>query len=467
MKRRDLLRLFCAGLGCLFTGQSYSAYSRQTSKVKGQAPNVIFILTDDHRWDAMGCAGNKTIKTPNIDGLAKDGIMFRNAYITSSICAPSRATIFTGQYCRRHGINDFTTGFTETQWNNTYPMLLKNAGYRTGFIGKFGVGRNMPEKNFDFSYDCHWPQPNYKHTDEKGNYVHLTSMLTTQTLNFLQNSEKKRPFCLSISFKAPHVQDNDPKQFVYDPKYNNMYEKTYIPEPQTAKPEYARRLYKFLLRSEARRRWSIRFSTPDLYQESVKGYYRLVAGVDEAIAKIRSELKRQGLEKNTIIIFSGDNGFLLGEHGLAGKWFGYEESIRVPLIIYDPRLPASKRGQSCEKIALNVDIAPTILSMANVSIPESMQGRNLLLAEMGEKIKWRKDFLYEHYFEHAFIPKSEGVVSSDWKYLVYFEQDQPNEELYDLKNDRYETANLALDSRFKDKLVEFRKRLKKLKKECT
>ena len=272
----------------------------------------------------------------------------------------------------------------------------------------------------------------------------------------------------SISFKAPHVQDNDPRQFIYDPAYKDLYKDVQIPVPETAGDKYYYDVFPgwFTKSNEARRRWKIRFSTPEKFQESVKGYYRLIYGVDVAIGNIRKELKKSGQESNTIIVLMGDNGFYLGEHAMAGKWYGHEESIRVPLIIYDPRLSNSLKGQTRNEMALNIDIAPTLLDLAGVEAPQVMQGRSLRKLINGKSPKWRDEFFYEHRFVKNWgdtnIPQSEGVVTKRYKYLRYIESDPMFEELYDLKDDPHETNNLATNAESQDLLKKMQKKCDKL-----
>jgi arylsulfatase A-like enzyme len=444
---------------CSSVAASKPALSKaEGPKALGMAqPNIIFLLTDDHRADALGCAGNPIIQTPNIDALATNGIRFTNAFVTTSICASSRASIFTGQWTSRHSIKDFKTSFTEAALAQTYPMLLRQAGYRTGFVGKYGVGRgpDMPADKFDLWHGCPGQCDPYERKDENGNYKHLTELMGDQAIEFLQSCSKEQAFCLSVSFKAPHVQDNDPRQFIYDPIYKDLYADATIPTPKTADPRYFEALPEFLQKSEARHRWQIRFATPEKYQESVKGYYRLITGVDDVIGRIQDELRRLNLEDQTIIIFTGDNGFYLGEHGLAGKWFPHEESIRVPLIFYDPRAGGNRRGVTLDQMALNVDIAPTILELAGLKVPQQMQGRGLVPLLKGKKPKWRTEFFYEHPFEHKTIAKSEALRTQRWKYARYIDYDY--EELYDLKNDPLETTNLAKDKKYQQTLESLRK----------
>ena len=424
-------------------------------------PNIIFLLTDDQRWDAAGFMGNDIVQTPHLDSLAARGVVFENAYVTTAICAISRASILSGQYASRHGILDFETSLSDSALAQTYPAQLRQAGYYTGFVGKYGIGTMdsaTAEQPFDQWYGFNG-QGTYEHTDENGDYRHLTRIMGDQSVAFLDSVPEGQPFCLSVSFKAPHVQDTDPRQFVYDTvAYSNLYADVTIPTPETADPTYFEQLLPFLQTSEARHRWQQRFATPEMYQESVKGYYRLITGVDDAVARISTELQRLGRADNTIIVLIGDNGFYLGEHGLAGKWFGHEESIRVPLLYYDPRLPDDQRGQRLTHIALNVDIAPTLLEAAEVDVPPEMQGRSLLPLIHDDSVSdWRSDFYYEHAFDVQSlwdagkadpeslwpIPRSEGVVSLNDKYLRYYDEATPNEEAYDLRNDPHETTNLA------------------------
>ncbi|WP_047419484.1 sulfatase [Cellulophaga sp. Hel_I_12] len=428
---------------------------KQSSK-----PNIIFLLTDDQRWDALGATGNTILKTPNIDELAEEGQLYMNSYVTTSICMVSRASILSGQYESKHGINDFFTSFTKEDFDSTYPALLKKNGYRTGFVGKYGVGnpKDQPKEAFNFWAVTPLHQPNYENKDKDGNYIHYTELLSQHIDEFL-NGANEKPFCLSVSFKSPHSQDGDPRQFIPNPKYADHYKNDIIPLPETANPIYWDALPDFFHSDEniARQRWKLRFETQEKYQESVKNYYRLITGVDDAVAKLREELKEKGLDKNTIIIFMGDNGFYLGEHGLAGKWFGHEESIRVPLIVYDPRHKPSK--SKVENIGLNIDIAPTILGYAGVDKPAGMQG-----IDLSKKNNSRQDFFYEHTFEGSpKLPKVEGVVSPTTKYMIYIEHGY--EELFDLIKDSNETKNLVSDPNYKQLLETQRRRYQVLKLE--
>ncbi len=459
LSRRRFLHLLGAGTAALAVPGCGLLRNKTVEK-----PNVIFLLTDDQRWDAVGCMGNSVIKTPNMDRLAAKGVLFNNNFVTTSICAPSRASIFTGQYQRRHGIDDFNKGFSPSAWAQTYPMLLRQAGYYTGFVGKYGMANQspLPEEQFDHFWGFAG-QGQYFH-EIGGEQVHLTKMIGEKSIEFLEKRRQDRPFCLSVSFKAPHVQDTHPDQFLYDPQLGQLYSDVTIPVPETAAPQYFEILPEFIRKSEGRTRWQLRFATPEQYQNSVKGYYRLVSGVDVALGQIIASLEALGLYENTVVIITGDNGFFLSEHGLAGKWLMYEESIRTPLIVYDPRLTGSLQGQRREAMTLNIDIAPTILDFAGVKIPEGMQGKSLrpLIINAGDN--WRTDWFYEHHFGYdGRIPRSEGIRTERWKYVRYIDQDPPYEQLFDLVSDPKEINNLAQDQSYLPVLGKLRDRWQEMR----
>ncbi len=421
-----------------------------------QRPNIIFLLTDDQRADTIGAMGNSIIHTPEIDTLAEQGVMFKNTFVTTSICMTNRACIFTGQYAARHRIWDFNTPFTEEQLADTYLGQLKAAGYRTGFIGKWGVEHpKQADGILDFNKGFPGQSRFFEGDVALKQGQHLTAKMGDQAIEFLEGSDADTPFHLSISFKAAHVQDSRDilsDQFPYDPVFGHLYEDITIPVPHTAAFEYYERQPDFIKESMSRDRWAIRFRSPGNFQKSVKGYYRLISGVDHVVGRIREQLEKEGLAENTIIIFSSDNGFFLGEYGFAGKWTPHEASIRVPLVVYDPRLNSSEKGKVRNEMTLSIDIAPTILSLAGITPPSGMQGVDLkpLLNSSDEPESWRNDFFYEHWFAAGGrIVPSEGYRDQRWKYMRYLEPEAVeagvarHEELYDLATDPHETVNLA------------------------
>ncbi|MGJ5818450.1 sulfatase family protein [Paludibaculum fermentans] len=419
-------------------------------------PNILFLLTDDQRWDSLGCMGNRIVQTPNIDRLSRGGVAFEKQFVTTAICVTSRASIFTGQYARCHGVADFNKQFTAEQLNRIYPVALRHAGYRTGFIGKWGLDKApAPKEAFDY-WAGFLGQGKYFPEGEPG--PHLTTIMTGQAQEFLQSCKQHEPFCLSVSFKAPHVQDEDPRQFLYDPAESALYANLRMPVPKTMDSESITKLPLSVQRSEGRRRWGVRFSTPELFQQSVKGYYRLISGVDRSVGAILGQLEKLGLRENTIVVYTGDNGFYLGEHGLAGKWFMHEESIRVPLIVQGPGIAAGRRVNA---MSLNVDLAPTVLDLAGVKIPGEMQGRSLRPWLAGQSPSWRSEWFYEHQFRAAgWIPPTDGIRTERWKYTRYPEESPVFEELYDLNADPLEERNLSAEAAHRSTLEALRARRK-------
>ena len=416
---------------------------------KETRPNIIFLLTDDHRYDAMGYTGNSYIKTPNIDRLAERGINFRNAYVTTAISCASRASILSGQYASRHGINDFNTDFTDPALMKTYPLILKNqAGYKIGFIGKYGVGlEKHPSDKYDY-WGCEKViQPRYENYDSTGKMTHYTDIVNGRIQEFLSTYGSDGPFCLSVSFKAPHVEDSDPRQFIYNKRYLKYYNDLNYPRPESGSDKYWKSFpEEFRFKNEARRRWTMCFETDSQFRESVRGYYRLIQGVDDVVGDLTKRLDELGIGKNTIIIMMGDNGFFLGEHGLAGKWFPYEESVRVPLFIYNPLEKEKNKGRRIKSIALNIDIAPTIIAFAGLKKDPGMQGEPLQKTWREKDPEWRDRFFYEHRFQHPGLPKSEAVISLNYKYINYYELPDSSQEFYDLRNDPGEVINLINSS---------------------
>ncbi|GJM30259.1 MAG: hypothetical protein DHS20C17_28940 [Cyclobacteriaceae bacterium] len=447
------LALLCI-LFQLSIGFGQAQNNRQTSATESK-PNIIFILTDDQRWDALGYAGNRIIQTPEMDRLAREGTYFKHAMVTTPICSASRASIFSGVHERTHKYT-FQTGPLRSEFiNRSYPKLLKEAGYYTGFYGKFGV--NSPEKNqiFDIIEDY---DRNNQFKDYRGYYyqkigddtVHLTRYTGAKALDFIENAPENQPFCLSLSFSAPHAHDGAEEQYFWQQEPGKLYRKMEMPGPALAEDKYFEQLPLPVQKGFNRLRWTWRYDTPEKYQHSVKGYYRMIKGVDLEIASIRKKLKQKGLDQNTIIVLMGDNGYFLGERQLAGKWLMYDNSIRVPLIIFDPR---EKSHRDVEEMALNIDVPATILDFAGISAPDSWQGKSLMPLVTGERQSLNRDtVLIEHLWEFEHIPPSEGVRTARWKYLRYI-NDKSAQELYDLQTDPQETNNLAGDSNYQEVLM--------------
>ena len=422
-------------------------------------PNILLLVADDLNWQSIGCGGNSVVKTPNLDRLAADGMLFSHAAVTTSICMASRASLLTGQWLSRMG----AARVTPQTWPDTWPARLRASGYYGGHIGKIHVAGHTAA-GYDFWAGRNGPYHWIK--DPDGGRTHSLQKDTEAALRFLQGRPKDKPFFLQVAYTVPHAEDNDPQQYLPMPQEQGLYAKDTVPVPETATQEAWLRLPSFFRDrpNEGRIRWQKRFDTPERYQAYVKDYYRLVSGMDRSIGTILEALRAEGLADNTVVVFIGDNGYFLGEHGLADKWYAYEESLRVPLIVRDPRLPAARRGQRCDDWVLNVDVAPTFCTLAGLTPPASMQGRDISPLLRGQApAGWRTDFLYQFKGGSEIIPASEGVCGKDWKYIRWLVSG--TEELFDLRQDPREMRNLAQDPAHAADLARLRTRCAELKQE--
>ena len=425
--------------------------------------NILILYADDWRHDTLGCAGNKVVKTPNLDSLAKKGVRFTQNCVTTSICGVSRANLLTGQWMSRHGNEAFA--MFKTPWEQTYPDLLKKNGYFVGHVGKWHNGV-FPKDKYDFGRSYagnHW----YKSAN--GEMIHVTKKNEGDALEFLETKPKDKPFLLTVSFFATHAVDGNPKQYLPQPQSMELYKDIKIPIPVTATESHFKKLPPFISneKNEGRNRWHWRFDTPEKYQEYMKNYYRLASEVDDTCGKIIADLEKRKLLDSTLIIFTTDNGYFHGEHGLADKWYPYQESIRVPLIVLDPRMPKTKVGKTNDEFVLNVDLAPTILGACKIKAPVTMQGRDFAPLYLEDNIKdWRQEFFYEHAIikNKEFIPASEALVRKEIKYIYW--PDFNTEELYDLKNDPLEENNVVKSESYQEILNQLRVQFKKLKSEA-
>lgn len=432
----------------------------KTEKVR---PNIIFILTDDQRWDALGYAGNSEIHTPEMDKLASTGVYFSNAMVTTPICAASRASIFTGLQERTHRF-DFSTGLIDDKYmDSAYPKLMREAGYYTGFFGKFGVKYKGLDKLFD-QYDEYdrgnfGDRRSYYYKTIGADTVHLTRFTGQQGLDFIASAPSDKPFCLELAFSAPHAADEAQDQYFWQETTDSLFRGMEMAPAKISEDKYFEALPEGIRNGFNRLRWTWRYDTPEKYQTSVKGYYRMIAGIDLEIAKIRAALEAKGIADNTVIMLMGDNGYFIGERQLAGKWLMYDNCLRVPMIIYDPRV---KNHQNNAEMALNIDIPATILDLAGVAKPASWQGKSLLPIVEGKTKSLNRDtILVEHLWDFDPIPPSEAVRTNEWKYMRYI-NDKSIEELYNIANDPMEINNLALQRDQQNRLMEFREKCNQL-----
>ncbi len=434
--------------------------------VAASRPNLVFILTDDQRNDTLGCAGHPIVKTPVIDGLAERGVRFRNAFVTTSICAASRASLLTGLYELTHGYTFGTAPIAKEYTDRSYPALLRQAGYRTGFVGKFGVRvtGNAKEEMFDYFRPLN-RNPYFK-KQKDGSLRHLTEIAGDHAIEFIGTQAEGQPFCLSVSFNASHAEDSDKENHFPWPKaVDGMYDDVTIPQPKFSDPDIYERHPDLLKKSINRERFFWRWDTAEKYQKNMRAYFRMLSGIDRVVGRLLAALEKQGLADNTVIIYSGDNGYYMGQRGFAGKWSHYEESLRVPLIVYDPRPHAGRPGRILEPMALNIDIPATLLDYAGVTVPDSYQGHSLADWVEGKTVRnWRRDFFCEHLMNaDTRIPKWEGVRSDRYVYARYFEQTPVYEFLHDLETDPEQLKNLVGDSRHAAALHSMRGRTDELR----
>lgn len=419
-------------------------------------PNVIFFLSDDQRADFLGCAGHPILKTPVIDRLAKDGVRFENAFVTTSICAASRATLFTGLYERTHRYTFGKPPVSKEHAAESYPVLLKKAGYRTGFVGKFGVSINAKPNGEMF--DFFRPQGRGMKRMPDGSKRHFTDVAGDTAIEFVESCKPNQPFCLSVSFNAAHASDGDKvNHYPWPQSEDGLYEDAEIPPPLVS-TDHWKTLPKFFHDSMHRDRYFWRWDTPEKYQRNVKAYYRMITGLDRNMGRVLEAVEKAGFGDNTIVLFMGDNGYYKGSRGFAGKWSHWDESLRVPLVMHDPRLPKDRRGKVLPQMALNVDVAATIVDAAGLNVPSGYQGHSLLPLMRGHDVDWRTDFFCEHLMDNPKIPKYEGVRGTRYVYARYLENLPEGEFLHDLETDPLELENLVGDSKYADVLATMRKR---------
>lgn len=447
---------------CLLSLFLFQSLAAQTT----DRPNIIFILTDDQRFDAIGYAGNELIHTPEMDKLAEAGTYFSKAMVTTPICAASRASILSGVYERTHRFNFQTGDIRDEYMDHAYPRVLRAAGYHTGFYGKYGIRYQGEAAMFDEyeTYDrnnAFNDKRGYFYKTINGDTVHLTRYTGQQGLDFIdKNADNAQPFCLQLCFSAPHAHDPAEDQYFWQETTAPLLASTTIPAPALSAQKYFDILPQPVRDGFNRLRWTWRYDTPEKYQHSVKGYYRMLSGIDLEIGKLRKQLEAKGIADNTVIILMGDNGYFLGERQLAGKWLMYDNSVRVPLIVMDPRV---RQHLDSEQFALNIDVPATILDLAGAEKPAAYQGQSLLPVINGKtkELTDRDTVLIEHIWDFDNIPPSEGIRTKNWKYFRYV-NDQRAEELYNLNDDPQETNNLSAAPDYQETLRALRKKCDQL-----
>ena len=409
-------------------------------------PNIVVIVSDDHRGDVLGCAGHPIVRTPHLDRLAEDGVRFKNAFVTTSICAASRASILTGLPEAAH---HFTFGRPPLDRDlalASYPARLHDAGYRTGFVGKFGISVAGGRPTFDRIFDEFMPltRTPYRKPMPDGSTRHVTDLIGDASVAFIESSPDDQPFCLSISFNAGHAEDGDLADHYPPPETElRLYDGVEMPRPRLDGGDSFDELPPFIRDSMNRDRWHWRWDTPEKYDRNLRDYLRLLTGLDRNVGRVLAAIESAGLASNTVVIFLGDNGYYMGERGLAGKWSHFDESLRIPMIAFDPRSDQARRGLVDDDLVLNIDVAPTVLALAGLDVEGAGSpgaGRPLPLDGTSNG---RTGFHCGHGMKHSRIPRWIGYRDANAMYARYLDVEDGGECLYDLAADPDERSNLA------------------------
>ncbi len=444
-------------------------------------PNIVYIMSDDHAAHAISCYGSRINRTPHIDRIAETGMRFSNCFCTNSICAPSRASILTGTYSHVNGVRTLHDGLDGRQ--TTFPKLLQAAGYQTAIIGKWHLGHGGIHDPTGFDYWNVLPGQGLYHDptfiemrQEKTHSGYVTDLITDFSLQWLQNRDRQRPFCLLCHHKAPH------RRWEPDDRHADMYENEDIPEPPTFNDDYSNRsaaaaaaemrVDRDLDEKDLKQPPPPGLSGQDLkkwkYQRYIKDYLRCVASIDDNVGRMLDYLDAEKLSDSTIVAYTSDQGFFLGDHNWYDKRFMYEESLRMPLLVSYPREIGA--GSVSNDIVLNVDFAPTLLEYAGVQIPDEMQGRSIVPVLRGQTPADWQTAMYYRYFMHCDghnVYAHYGLRTERYKLIYYYEEDPgPQEwELFDLDSDPYELMNVYADPAYAGIVEELKQRLAAMRDE--
>lgn len=449
--------------------------------------NIIFILSDDHRYDFMGFTGKVPgLQTPNLDRIANEGAHFQNAFVTTALCSPSRASILTGQYAHTHTVVDNEAPQPSSTVN--FAQYLQKSGYQTGFFGKWHMGGDAPDPRPGFDkwvsfrgqgvYNDPTLNIDGKNTSFKGAYI--SDLLTDLSIGWLKTIKKDKPFFMYLSHKAVH------SEFYPSSRDKGRYRNIKIQYPvsmfmtQTdSSKKFTQGIWAgqqgYTFNNDDVPKWvrAQRYSWHGVdymyhgatdFDQFYQDYLETLMGVDESVGQILDYLKKNNLDKETLVVYMGDNGFAFGEHGLIDKRTAYEESMRVPLLARCPAI--IKRGTKIKEDVLNIDIAPTFLELAGIKEPKQMQGTSFVPLMKGERVPWRKEFLYEYYWEFVFpqTPTQFAIRTDKYKYIRTIGIWDINQ-LYDIEKDPYEVNNLIKKPEYQDVAQNLNQRLWKLLEE--
>jgi len=427
---------------------------------ESERPNMIVINVDELRWDGLSITGHPFVETPHIDRLAREGMLMENSFVVTPLCGPSRGSLMTGQYAHTNGSYKNQAPKGHTKLLKTYPMLFQKNGYKTAFMGKWTTGRNAdktPHPGFD-RWFCSGVNRDYKMdpvVNVDGEWIqykgHATDIDTAEAIRFIREN-KNEPFNISLWHRSVHTSYGD-EHLLAAERNRHLYADQPIERRLSAQPG-------FVVQPSLEG-----FAQRPPTDEDIRNIARMTVDIDDGVGEIYRALKEEGLLDKTMIIFIGDNGFFFGEHGLTEKRLAYEESIRVPFIVRYP--PLIEAGSTSSVGVLNIDIAPTLLTLAGIPVPEEMQGQDLLPVFRGGQLEEpRKALLFEFWPEQD-LPGQvcwwKAVRTDEWKYVHYYKEPF-YDELYNLKDDPYEMTNLIEDPQHADTLKHMQSELARLMK---
>ena len=465
--------------------------------------NILFLLTDDQRDNTLSAMGHPWVKTPNLDSLLKRGVRFSNTYIAEPVCSPSRTSLFTGMHERIHGVG-FTSSYqlNEQQWAATYPALLRDAGYHTGFIGKIGIEyytfKDRPEEKFDFWRGHNgWARFFHRTAPNCTEYRHCEQDIITPAMGeciaeFFEGIPGDKPFCLSVSFSVPHGSQttsmypdipnwrtmmrpaNENPKLKDHPIYGDLYRDIKFDIPaDTATDPYRFIPKRVMDQSQGRETRTYPYSYhPTSCREHHIRYYQTITGLDREIGGLIETLERKGLWDNTVIIYGSDHGLLMGEYGMGGKALLYDLASKIPCFICSPDMNDSTRGTTRDNLVSSLDLTKTILDYAGLQAPDSMTGRSLKPLIEDPDTEWRKELFLESLYTGRDTPFAEGIRQGHWKYIRMFDGVEPYDEtnvdftgrtpdfeqLFNLQDDPQEKVNLIADYEGTDLLTQLRKK---------
>lgn len=437
--------------------------------VRPARTNIVFLLADDQRHDALGSAGHPFLQTPHLDGLAAKGVRFSRAYAQTPVCWVSRASFLTGLTARQHIRRDRISELNGRALGLLFPDRLRAAGYRVAFFGKWHLHAPAdfePAEHFD-EFEHIFRQPYFKRLSD-GTLRHETDLIADRGIEWLQRhvqtqaklpSDQRQPFSLQLWFNAAHAEDDDrrpgPGHYPWPPSANDLYSNQAIPPPRLGTTAIFESQPAFLKASLNRQRFFWGYDTPEKYEANVRGYLRMISGIDTAVGRILKTLQELDVSGETLVIYTADNGYYLGDRGFQGKWSHYDESVRIPLIVYDPRLPAAQQNRVCDALVQNLDVPSTILAAAGVAPPPDYEGKDLLRllredsTRRGEGDSSNSSADSDRgllFLEHVDLAPNltwEGIRTTRYVYARYFDQSPVYEFAHDLQNDPDQLVNLA------------------------